>query len=57
VSFSVVLHNPSPDFWAMKGVLLITQRKYPAEAYIDDRGIRFEDWGQVLEDVKRLVKE
>lgn len=35
-------------FWTTKRVLLVTNRKLPAVVYIDDRGIRFESWEQVL---------
>ena len=36
------------QFWNQRGVLLVTNRKLPAIAYIDDRGIRFESWDQAL---------
>ncbi len=35
-------------FWNLQGVLLVTDRKLPAVAYIDDRGIRFHNWGNAL---------
>ena len=35
-------------FWNTQGLLLVTDRKLPAIAYIDDRGVRFEDWWQSL---------
>lgn len=35
-------------FWNERGPLLITNRKLPATAYLDDRGIRFLDWDQAL---------
>jgi hypothetical protein len=44
-----------PEFWNEQGVLLITSRKFPAVAYIDDRAIRFESWGQALDDLERLT--
>ena len=37
-----------PGFWNERGYLLVTSRKLPAIAYIDDRAIRFENWPQVL---------
>jgi hypothetical protein len=47
--------TPAPrEFWDETGVLLITNRKYPAVAYIDDRAIRFENWGQALADLERF---
>lgn len=39
----------TPDkFWSDQEHLLISHRKLPAVAYIDDRGIRFYNWGQAL---------
>jgi hypothetical protein len=38
-------------FWNQRGVLLVTNRKLPAVAYIDDRGIRFTSWDQALADL------
>jgi hypothetical protein len=37
-----------PTFWNDQEHLLITERKLPAIAYIDDRGIRFHNWEQAL---------
>lgn len=34
-------------FWNVQGVLLVTRRKLPAVAYVDDRALRFTDWVQV----------
>jgi hypothetical protein len=31
-------------FWNRKGILLVTNRKYPATTYVDDRGYRFTSW-------------
>lgn len=36
-------------FWNRQGILLVTRRKLPAIAYIDDRGFHFTDWQSVLE--------
>lgn len=38
-------------FWNGRGQLLVTSRKLPAVAYIDDRGIRFWNWDQALRDL------
>lgn len=35
-------------FWHERGQLLVTNRKLPAVAYIDDRAVRFHSWAQVL---------
>jgi hypothetical protein len=39
------------QFWNQRGVLLVTNRKLPAIAYIDDRAIRFTSWDQALADL------
>lgn len=38
----------SPVFWNEQGRVLVTPRKLPAVAYIDDRAVRFESWPQAL---------
>jgi hypothetical protein len=43
-----------PKFWNGRNELLVTNRKYPAIAYIDDRGIRFESWTQALADLAKI---
>lgn len=43
------------EFWNYRGHVLVTQRKLPAIAYIDDRGIRFESWDQALADLATLA--
>lgn len=40
--------HPKREFWNDMGVLLVTDRKLPAVAYIDDRAIRFQSWKQAL---------
>lgn len=42
-------------FWDLRGQLLVTNRKLPAAAYIDDRGIRFETWEQTLGDLEAIL--
>lgn len=41
-------------FWNEVGQILVTDRKLPAVAYIDDRAIRFTDWPQALADLDRF---
>jgi hypothetical protein len=36
-------------FWNRRGILLVTDRKLPAFAYLDDRAVRFTSWDTVLE--------
>jgi hypothetical protein len=43
------------EFWNDQTCILVTQLKLPAVAYIDDRGIRFENWGQALTDLSRVA--
>jgi hypothetical protein len=42
-------------FWDERGHVLVTNRKLPAVAYIDDRGIRFHTWDQALTDLATLT--
>lgn len=51
--FDNVATGWTPPFWNEKGVILVTNLKPAAVAYIDDRGIRFADWGQALADLER----
>jgi hypothetical protein len=38
-------------FWETRGVLLVTNRKLGASAYLDDRAVRFTSWKQALADL------
>jgi hypothetical protein len=40
--------HPKREFWNEQGALLVTDRKLPAIAYIDDRSVRFQSWAQAL---------
>jgi hypothetical protein len=42
--FECTTHVPRSGFWNQQGCLLVTNRKLPAVAYIDDRAVRFVDW-------------
>lgn len=46
------LASTEGHFWTTRNVLLVTNRKIPALAYIDDRGIRFTSWAQTMSDLK-----
>lgn len=39
-------------FWNRKGVLLVTNWKLPARAYLDDRAVTFTSWQKALRDLK-----
>lgn len=43
--------QPVGDFWDRTDIVLVTSRKLPAVAFIDDRAIRFESWEQALADL------
>lgn len=38
-------------FWKTKDVLLVTDRKLPALAYIDDRALHFTSWRQAMREL------
>lgn len=46
-------------FWNDKDLLLVTNRKYPARKYLDDRGVTFGEggWGQALADMELDISE
>lgn len=37
-----------PMFWKTRNLIMCTSRKFAAEFYLDDRGIRFYSWDQAL---------
>jgi len=43
-------------FWDDQTKIFVTNRKLPAVAYIDDRGIRFTNWRQALADLAAVTK-
>lgn len=49
--FPVRLEGSERTFWTEQGVLLITNRKVAAVAYIDDRAVGFTNWPAALEAV------
>lgn len=44
-------------FWKTRDVLLVTNRKLGAAAYLDDRAVRFTSWSQALADLKAALGE
>lgn len=40
--------EPVGTFWNRQDIVLVTNRKLPAVAYLDDRAVRFTTWGQAL---------
>lgn len=45
-----LIHAPM-QFWNERGVLLVTNRKLPALAYLDDRAVRFTSWTAALDEL------
>jgi hypothetical protein len=52
--FATTTEVPARGFWDERGRLLVTNRKLPALAYLDDRGVRFTSWDQALADLREL---
>lgn len=50
--FATTDEVPENGFWGELGTLLVTNRKLPAVAYIDDRAIRFRNWAQATAELK-----
>lgn len=46
----------TPDFWNNQTVLLVTHRKLPAAAYLDDRAVRFTNWKQAITDLDEALR-
>lgn len=46
IKFALIPKN-APD-WQKKNVIGVTNTKLPAIAYVDDRGIRFDNWQNIL---------
>jgi hypothetical protein len=44
-----------PTFWNSQTVVLVTNRKLPAVAYLDDRAVRFVDWDQAMADLRESL--
>lgn len=49
-------YSPEEPFWSTKGKLLVTNHKYGAIAYIDDRAIRFYNWDQAITELYKVIK-
>ena len=44
------------EFWNDRSRILVTNRKLPATAYLDDRAVRFTNWDQALTDLNEPRK-
>lgn len=53
------LHQGHPTFWGSNDVVLVTNRKLPARAYLDDRAVKFGEggWPQALQDLGVVISE
>jgi hypothetical protein len=47
--------RPPMAFWNDQTRLLVTNRKLPAVAYLDDRAVHFTNWDQALTDLARAT--
>jgi hypothetical protein len=47
---------PWPTFWNSQEQILVTNRKLPAVAYIDDRAVRFTDWASLDAQLAEAVR-
>lgn len=47
--------HPKREFWNEQGTLLVTDRKLPAVAYVDDRAVRFHNWMQAMAELEKAV--
>jgi len=43
------------EFWTDQSWLLVTSRKLPAVAYLDDRAVRFHAWPRALDDLRLVL--
>jgi hypothetical protein len=51
-----VQENGGPvQFWNETSVVLVSNRKLPAVAYLDDRAVVFESWSTALRQIMKLV--
>ncbi len=42
--------------WTVRDVLLVTNRKLPADVYVDDKAVRFWSWNTCMSDIERLAQ-
>ncbi|MFE0727920.1 hypothetical protein ACFW2X_06650 [Streptomyces antibioticus] len=52
--FNITWEGPGAitcEFWNDRDRILVTNRKLPATHYLDDRAVRFTNWGQALADL------
>ena len=59
--FDTVIQDAASPFakkrWHTRGVLLVTNAKLPAIAYIDDKGLRFTNWMDMAESVEVIASQ
>jgi O-methyltransferase involved in polyketide biosynthesis len=55
LGFRATDRMPRGRFWNQQGELLVTDRKLPALAYVDDRAVRFHSWPQTMTDLAVLL--
>lgn len=53
--FEVTTMYSSSPFWDTPDIVGVSQKKFPAVLYIDDRALRFTSWEHALEQTARLA--
>lgn len=54
--FSCEIDDGTDRFWhSGLGVILVTNRKIPADIYLDDRAVRFHSWQQALGEINLIT--
>lgn len=56
VGLPATSRTPAGPFWNERGSLLVTQRKLPALAYVDDRAVRYRSWPQALSELATILR-
>lgn len=55
-NFPCEVDDGTDRFWHSDiGVILVTNRKIPADIYVDDRAIRFSSWQQTLGEINLIT--
>lgn len=48
-------HDGGCEFWDDQATILVSTRKLPALAYVDDRAVRFESWPQTMRQLQEMT--
>lgn len=50
----IVVDDGLHRFWGDRGSILVTNRKLPAMAYLDDRAVVFQEWGSAIPALEKM---